>query len=67
MLTRQGIQRAIETIEFSRKTHIDWADWLAKGNKEGSSYLDNEEFHREAIAGYGHVLAVLKEMLDQCS
>lgn len=62
-MTPEDVLAAIKTVEFSRQTHVDWADWLARGNKEGSKYLDDEEFHRRAIREYDHVLAVLNDVL----
>lgn len=60
--TKQDVERAISTIEESRMTHVRWAEWRRRGHgtDEDHQLIGDLAWHEEAIAGYDHVLTVLR-------
>ena len=58
----EGVERAIAIVKDSRRTHVEWIDYLAR---HGDDLRPHEEIagdadhHREAVAHYDHVLAAL--------
>lgn len=71
MSTLAEVDEAVRIVEHSRSTHEQWLDWLARGitrcGTEGcerdhstdAEIAGDEQHHRDAIAGYDKVLAVL--------
>lgn len=56
-------ERAIAIIEDSRRTHVEWLVYLAKHGDDLRPYEEiagDATHHREAVAGYDHVLEVLR-------
>lgn len=59
----EGRKRAIAIVEDSRRTHVEWVDYL---DQWGGDLRPMEEVagdidhHREAVANYDHVLEVLR-------
>jgi hypothetical protein len=69
-MKREDVERAIATIEFSRRTHVEWADYL-EANPEAAREPQPQEdiagsvkHHRDCIEGYDHVLAVLRSFKE---
>ena len=59
------IERAIAIVTDSRSTHVHWRDWrrAGHGTEEDHEMVGDRSFHEEAIAGYDHVLRVLRDAL----
>lgn len=63
------VQRAIETIESSRKTHVDWIEYLALEDIDPQELVPmvtvagSAEHHAECVAGYDNVLRVLRGLV----
>ena len=53
------IERAIETIEDSRTTHVHWAEYRARGGADDPGAGD-EAHHRRCLVEYDHVLVALR-------
>ena len=56
-------EKAVETITVSRKTHIEWADFMSKcpssAKSEKYKHVGDANYHAKAIAEYDNVLSVL--------
>lgn len=67
-MTPEDIQRAIDVVENSRRTHVEWGAWL-KENPDAAleprpqvDVAGDIAHHDECIAGYDHVLKVLRQL-----
>lgn len=58
-LIRRDINRAIDTVEDSRRTHVHWAEWRRRGGK-GDDMAGDLAHHEQAIRDYDQVLEVLR-------
>lgn len=60
--TRADVDRAIAVVENSRRTHVEWAEFIESGQTWTPSpdHVGDVEHHRECIVGYDHVLTVLR-------
>lgn len=65
-LTREDIKQAIATVESSRQTHVDWAQFYAEHpDAEGKPeyhHAGGKTHHEECVRSYDHVLKVLHEV-----
>jgi len=55
---------AIETIESSRKTHVDWGAYFEAHPEQEAKYaetVDGAAKQREIVAAYDNVLACLRK------
>jgi len=56
------VNKAIATIEDSRRTHVEWRDWLNKyPNDQRAVTAGDAQHHIRCIAEYDHVLKVLRK------
>jgi len=62
-VNREEVLTAIATVEDSRQTHVNWAEWRRRGNG-GDEMAGDLKHHEDAIAGYDQVLDVLRRVLD---
>ena len=59
------IAAAIATIEFSRKTHVEWSAWLhAHPEDKRADVAGGAAYQDQAISEYDNVLAVLRQHPD---
>lgn len=61
--SRAAINRAIKTVEFSRRTHLRWLAFYRKYPRERRKYLTTAGgilHHRKAVKAYDQVLFVLR-------
>lgn len=59
------VYRAIETIEFSRQTHVEWRDWLNKNpNDPRTPAVGDSKHHQDCIVGYDNVLTILRSLKE---
>lgn len=59
------VDRAIETIEFSRQTHVEWRDWLNKNpNDPRTPAVGDSKHHQDCIVGYDNVLTILRSLKE---
>lgn len=58
--------KAIEIIESSKATHMDWADYLEKNPAremdEKHRCLGNAKFHRKCVADYNIAIREIQDM-----
>ncbi len=59
--TPEDVTKAIAIIEDSRRTHVEWAEWLERSPlRREDGHVGDLDHHRRCIADYDHVLAVLR-------
>jgi hypothetical protein len=67
-LSEGEVATALKIIEDSRRTHVEWVDYLSKF---GADLRPHEEIagdaahHREAVEGYDRVLAALRSLPER--
>lgn len=61
------VEEAIQTVEHSRDTHIEWRDYLLKhpealdqANGDGKLAMATPQFHEHCITRYNRVIEVLR-------
>lgn len=65
-MTDEEIMKAIQTIEYSKATHVSWIRYLTKYPNnlrvlEEVKVAGGLEHHKACVAGYDQVLEVLKK------
>lgn len=60
----EDVQRAIATVENSRRTHVEWATFIESGAtwEPTADHVGDVQHHLQCIAGYDHVIAVLRSI-----
>jgi hypothetical protein len=64
---RADIERAIEIVAESRRSHEQWVRWYERHSAEEIKYTDmvgDSAWHRQRIADYDHALSVLRLARD---
>lgn len=65
-MNADDVKRAIEIVNHSRKTHVEWRDYIRdypEAAQEPRAEIDvagDIKHHEDCIAGYDHVIAVLE-------
>lgn len=65
--SRADIERAIDIVTDSRRSHESWLIWYERQPTEEVNYADtcgDSGWHRQCISGYDHVLSVLRAVRD---
>ena len=59
--------QAIELIEISRKTHIQWIEWYEKYPEHADAYpvAGDMQHHIDCIARYDKVIAYLEQVSEK--
>lgn len=68
-MTRADVERAIEICTHSRKTHVEWRNYLVQWGHDAEVQQQAEiagdlEHQTSRIERYDHVLSVLRQALE---
>lgn len=64
---KEEVERAIATVADSRRSHETWLIWYERNPADEQKHAEtcgDAAWHRQCIAGYDQVLAVLGAVLD---
>ena len=61
----RAVRRAISDLEFMRKTHVQWAEWMDANPDEAKKLIDTGNWddsaeHRRIVAMYDNAIACLR-------
>jgi hypothetical protein len=66
-LKAADIEKAIATVEDSRRSHLSWIAWYEQHPEDEPAHKEtcgDNEWHRRCVEGYDHVLHALRAVAD---